>query len=110
MKSFKQFNEDAYAGRQGAGAWFASKALELGARGIRQGYKGIKALTSLASGNDQEKLTKRQLLDKVRNLRRDQKIKEVIKNTEKGSPERAKGLSGIPKAKVLEAPPKYTGN
>ena len=49
MKSFKQFNEDAYAGRQGAGAWLTSKALELGARGIRQGYKGIKALTSLAS-------------------------------------------------------------
>tara|TARA_B100000287_G_C20077335_1_gene560918 strand:+ start:52 stop:516 length:465 start_codon:yes stop_codon:yes gene_type:complete len=49
MKSFKQFNEDAYAGRQGAGAWLTSKALELGARGIKQGYKGIKALTSLAS-------------------------------------------------------------
>ncbi len=42
MKSFKQFNEDAYAGRQGAGAWLTSKALELGARGIKQGYKGIK--------------------------------------------------------------------
>tara|TARA_B100000287_G_C20124717_1_gene579768 strand:- start:50 stop:520 length:471 start_codon:yes stop_codon:yes gene_type:complete len=49
MKSFKQFNEDAYAGRQGAGAWLTGKALELGARGIKQGYKGIKALTSLAS-------------------------------------------------------------
>ena len=49
MKSFKQFNEDAYAGRQGAGAWLTGKALELGVRGIRQGYRGIKALTSLAS-------------------------------------------------------------
>ena len=55
MKSFKQFNEDAYAGRQGAGAWLTSKALELGARGIKQGYKGIKALTSLASKKKSEK-------------------------------------------------------
>ena len=47
MKSFKQFNEDSYAARQGAGAWLTGKVLELGARGIRQGYKGVKALTSL---------------------------------------------------------------
>ena len=46
MKSFKQFNEDAYAGRQGAGAWVTGKVLELGARGIQ---KGVKAVTSFAS-------------------------------------------------------------
>ena len=45
MKSFKQFHEDAYAGRQGAGAWLTGKALELGAR-------GVKAVTSFASAID----------------------------------------------------------
>ena len=49
MKSFKQFNEDAYAGRQGAGAWFTGKTLELGARGVRKGYQ---AVTSFASAID----------------------------------------------------------
>ena len=46
MKSFKQFHEDAYAGRQGAGAYITGKAFELGARGIQ---KGVKAVTSFAS-------------------------------------------------------------
>ena len=158
MKSFKQFNEDAYAGRQGAGAWLTSKALELGARGIKQGYKGIKALTSLASKKKSEKsgeerlrdvinqppddvkkdmeapnlkkaptkkdikdiakdnirtrgseAVKGQLADRIRNQPRDQRIKEVIKNTKPGTMERARGLLGIPRAKVLPDPPKYKG-
>ncbi len=52
MKSFKQFNEDAYAGRQGAGAWVTSKVLEFGARGVRKGYQ---AVTSFASAMDKFK-------------------------------------------------------
>ena len=155
MKSFKQFNEDAYA-RKGVGTWLTSKALELGARGIRQGYKGIKALTSLASkkksGEDRlldvinqppddvkkeldepqkpkavptkkqikdlakdnirtrgSEAVKGQLADKIRNKPRDQRIKEVIKNTKAGTMERARGLLGIPRAKVLPNPPKYKG-
>ena len=155
MKSFKQFNEDAYAGRQGAGAWLTSKALELGARGIKQGYKGIKALTSLASKkkSGEERLwdiihqppddvkkdmeapnlkkvptkkeikdiakdniktrgseaVKGQLVDSMKNRARDQRIKDVIKNTKPGTMERARGLLGIPKAKKLPDPPKYKG-
>ena len=156
MKSFKQFNEDAYAGRQGAGAWLTSKALELGARGIKQGYKGIKTLTSFASkkksGEDRlldvinqppddvkkeldepqrpkvvptkkeikdlakdnirtrgSEAAKGQLADRIRNQPRDQRIKEVIKNTKPGTMERARGLLGIPRAKVLPDPPKYKG-
>ena len=113
MKSFKQFNEDSYA-RQGLGTWATGKALELSLRGIKTGYKigktAVNAITSLKSNNsDQESLTKRQLLDKVKNLRRDKKIREVIANTDKGSIERAKGLSGVGNAKVLDPPPKYTG-
>ena len=155
MKSFKQFNEDAYAGRQGAGAWLTGKALELGARGIRQGYRGIKALTSLASRkkSGEERLwdvihqppddvkkdmeapnlkkaptkkdikdiakdnirtrgseaVKGQLVDSMKNRARDQRIKDVIKNTKPGTMERARGLLGIPKAKKLPDPPKYKG-
>ena len=155
MKSFKQFNEDAYAGRQGAGAWLTGKALELGARGIKQGYKGIKALTSLASRkkSGEERLwdvihqppddvkkdmeapnlkkaptkkdikdiakdnirtrgseaVKGQLVDSMKNRARDQRIKDVIKNTKPGTMERARGLLGIPKAKKLPDPPKYKG-
>ena len=155
MKSFKQFKEDAYAGRQGAGAWLTSKALELGARGIKQGYKGIKALTSLASKkkSGEERLwdiihqppddvkkdmespnlkkvptkkeikdiakdniktrgseaVKGQLVDSMKNRARDQRIKDVIKNTKPGTMERARGLLGIPKAKKLPDPPKYKG-
>ena len=112
MKSFKQFNEDSYA-RQGLGTWATGKVVELGLRGVKKGFEvgktAVNAITSLASSNDQEKLTKRQLLDKVRNLRRDKKIKEVIANTEKGSTERAQGLTGIGNAKVLDPPPKYKG-
>ena len=155
MKSFKRFNEDAYAGRQGAGAWLTGKVLELGARGIRQGYKGVKALTSLASkkqsGEDRlwdvihqppddvkkeidaeekkpralpdlkkikdiardniktrgSEAVKGQMLDKAKNNWRDNKIREVIANTKKGSIERAEGLKGIPKAKKIPDPPKY---
>ena len=159
MKSFKQFNEDAYAGRQGAGAWLTSKALELGARGIKQGYKGIKALTSLASKKKSEKsgedrlldvinqppddikkqldepqkpkavptkkqikdlakdniktrgseAVKGQLIDSMKNRARDERIKDVIKNTKPGTMERARGLLGIPRAKKLPDPPKYKG-
>jgi len=155
MKSFNQFNEDAYAGRQGAGAWLTGKALELGARGIKQGYKGIKALTSLASRkkSGEERLwdvihqppddvkkdmeapnlkkaptkkdikniakdnirtrgseaVKGQLVDSMKNRARDQRIKDVIKNTKPGTMERARGLLGIPKAKKLPDPPKYKG-
>ena len=153
MKSFKQFNEDAYA-RRGVGTWLTSKALELGARGIKQGYRGIKALTSLASkkksGEDRlldvinqppddvkkeldkpqkpkavptkkqikdlakdniktrgSEAVKGQMLDKAKNNWRDNKIREVIANTKKGSIERAEGLKGIPKAKKIPDPPKY---
>tara|TARA_B100001175_G_C19019926_1_gene407570 strand:+ start:180 stop:524 length:345 start_codon:yes stop_codon:yes gene_type:complete len=113
MKSFKQFNEDSYA-RKGLGTWATGKALELGLHGIKKGYQigktAVNAITSLKSNNsDQESLTKRQLLDKVKNLRRDKKIREVIANTDKGSIERAQGLSGVGNAKVLDPPPKYTG-
>ena len=154
MKSFKQFNEDAYA-RRGVGTWLTSKALELGARGIKQGYKGIKALTSLASKkkSGEERLwdiihqppddvkkdmeapnlkkvptkkeikdiakdniktrgseaVKGQLVDSMKNRARDQRIKDVIKNTKPGTMERARGLLGIPKAKKLPDPPKYKG-
>ena len=52
MKSFKRFNEDAYAGRQGAGAWLTGKVLEFGARGVRKGYQ---AVTSFASAMDKFK-------------------------------------------------------
>ena len=158
MKSFNQFNEDAYAGRQGAGAWLTGKAFELGARGIKQGYKGIKALTSLASKKKSEKsgeerlwdvihqppddvkkdmeapnlkkaptkkdiknlakdniktrgseAVKGQLVDSMKNRARDQRIKDVIKNTKPGTMERARGLLGIPRAKKLPDPPKYKG-
>ena len=155
MKSFKQFNEDAYA-RKGVGTWLTSKALELGARGIKQGYKGIKALTSFASkkksGEDRlldvinqppddvkkdmedspnlnkvpskkrikdlakdniktrgSESVKGQLVDSMKNRARDQRIKDVIKNTKPGTMERARGLLGIPKAKKLPDPPKYKG-
>ena len=63
MKSFKQFNEDAYAGRQGAGAWLTGKALQLGARGVRKGYQ---AVTSFASAiDDFSKRRKKQIEDRV---------------------------------------------
>jgi len=113
MKSFKQFNEDSYA-RQGLGTWATSKVVELGLRGVKKGFEvgktAVNAITSLKSTkSDQDNVTKRQLLDRVRNLRRDKKIKEVIANTEKGSTERAQGLTGIGNAKVLDPPPKYKG-
>ena len=63
MKSFKQFHEDAYAGRQGAGAWFTGKALELGARGVRKGYQAITSFASLV--NDFNKKRKKQIEDRV---------------------------------------------
>jgi len=113
MKSFKQFNEDTFA-RKGLGTWATTKAIELGLHGVKKGFQvgktAVNAITSLASTKkDEENVNKRQLLDKVRNLRRDKKIKEVIANTEKGSPERAQGLSGIGNARVLDPPPKYKG-
>jgi len=115
MKSFKQFNEDSYAARQGGGTWLATKAIELGLHTVKKGYKigsnAVNAITTFSAStkNKQEDLTKRYLLDRVKNLRRDKKIKEVIKNTKKGSTERAEGLKGIGNAKVLDPPPKYKG-
>ena len=158
MKTFQQFNEDSYAARQGAGAWLTGKAFELGARGIKQGYRTVKAITSFASKKKSEKsgedrlldvinqppddvkkqldepqkpkvvpdikrikdlakdniktrgseAVKGQLLDKAKNKWRDNKIADVIANTEKGSIERVKGLKGIPKAKKIPDPPKLT--
>ena len=179
MKTFQQFNEDSYAARQGAGAWLTGKAFELGARGIKQGYRTVKAITSFASKkkddvnitprnlknlenavfrdktdkkldneirrqrneppediekelNEPQKpkevpskkrikdlakdniktrgseAVKGQLLDKAKNKWRDNKIADVIANTEKGSIERVKGLKGIPKAKKIPDPPKLT--
>ncbi len=55
MKSFKQFNEDAYAGRQGAGAWVTGKVLELGARGARKGYQAVTSLASIIKGKGKTK-------------------------------------------------------
>ena len=125
MKSFKQFNEDAYAGRQGAGAWLTSKALELGARGITPPdvkkdmeapnlkkaptKKDIKDIAKDNIRTRGSEAVKGQLADRIRNQPRDQRIKEVIKNTKPGTMERARGLLGIPRAKVLPDPPKYKG-
>ena len=160
MKTFQQFNEDSYAARQGAGAWLTGKAFELGARGIKQGYRTVKAITSFASKKKSEKsgedrlldvinqppddvkkeldepqkpkavptkkqikdlakdniktrgseAVKGQLVDSMKNRARDQRIKDVIKNTKPGTMERARGLLGIPRAKKLPDSPKYTGN
>ncbi len=52
---------------------------------------------------------KGQLVDSMKNRARDQRIKDVIKNTKPGTMERARGLLGIPKAKKLPDPPKYKG-
>ena len=83
MKSFKQFNEDAYAGRQGAGAWLTSKALELGARGVKKGYQ---AVTSFASAMDKfkerreaEKKYKEAINKGIQNTRDPEADKEVAK-------------------------------
>ena len=83
MKSFKQFNEDAYAGRQGAGAWVTSKVLELGARGVRKGYQ---AVTSFASAMDKFKERRKARIDLekavnkgIQNVRDPEADKEVAK-------------------------------
>ena len=83
MKSFKQFNEDAYAGRQGAGAWVTGKVLELGARGIQ---KGVKAVTSFASAMDKFKERRKARIDLekavnkgIQNVRDPEADKEVAK-------------------------------
>jgi len=83
MKSFKQFNEDAYAGRQGAGAWVTSKVLEFGARGVRKGYQ---AVTSFASAMDKFKERRKARIDLekavnkgIQNVRDPEADKEVAK-------------------------------
>jgi len=65
MKSFKQFNEDAYAGRQGAGAWLTGKALELGARGVRKGYQAVTSFASLVKDFNKKRKAEKEYKDAV---------------------------------------------
>ena len=65
MKSFKQFNEDAYAGRQGAGAWLTGKALELGARGVRKGYQAVTSFASLVKDFNKKRKAEKEYKDAI---------------------------------------------
>tara|TARA_B100000579_G_scaffold2392_1_gene1844 strand:+ start:34 stop:507 length:474 start_codon:yes stop_codon:yes gene_type:complete len=65
MKSFKRFNEDAYAGRQGTGAFLTGKALELGARGVRKGYKAVTSFASLVGDFNKKRKAEKEYKDAV---------------------------------------------
>ena len=55
MKRFNNFQEDAYAGRQGAGAWLTGKALEYGLKGAKKAYQIGKTVYKAVSSDDLEK-------------------------------------------------------
>tara|TARA_B100001996_G_scaffold139895_1_gene106363 strand:- start:308 stop:769 length:462 start_codon:yes stop_codon:yes gene_type:complete len=55
MKRFNNFQEDAYAGRQGAGAWLTGKALEYGLKGAKKAYQIGKTVYKSVSSDDLEK-------------------------------------------------------
>ena len=65
MKSFKQFHEDAYAGRQGVGAYLTGKAFELGASGIQKGVKAVTSFASLVGDFNKRRKAEREYKDAI---------------------------------------------
>ena len=65
MKSFKQFHEDAYAGRQGVGAYLTGKVFELGASGIQKGVKAVTSFASLVGDFNKKRKAEREYKDAI---------------------------------------------
>ena len=95
MKSFKQFHEDAYAGRQGAGAYITGKAFELGARGIKQGVKAVTSFASLVGDFNKKRKAEKEYKDainkgiqNVRDPEADKRVADASKDADLGKLDR----------------------
>ena len=104
MKSFKQFNEDAYAGRQGAGAFLTGKALELGARGIQKGVKAVTSFASLVGDFNKKRKAEKEYKDSInkgiqntRDSEADKRVADAAKDSDLGKLDRRPPDGSTPK-------------
>ena len=104
MKSFKQFHEDAYAGRQGAGAYITGKAFELGARGIQKGVKAVTSFASLVGDFNKKRKAEKEYKDAInkgiqntRDSEADRKVADAAKDPDLGKLDRSPPDGTTPK-------------